>query len=62
MKKRQKYESYLDLTKRMMNEISSENVIYDEIQTGPQEEATIQEYRFDLEKFKEYKKKMKNTK
>ena len=45
-----------------MNEISSEDVIFDEVQTGPQEEVTFQEFKLDLDKFNEYKKRMKSSK
>jgi hypothetical protein len=62
MKKRKNYESYDELTKRVMNEISSEDVIFDEVQTGPQEEVTFQEFKLDLDKFNEYKKRMKSSK
>ncbi len=62
MKKRKEYESYDEQTKRIMNEISKENVIFDEVQTGPQEEVTFQEFILDLDKFNEYKKKMKRVK
>lgn len=62
MKKRKEYESYDDQTKRIMNELSKENIIFDEVQTGPQEESTLQEFVLDLNKFEEYKKKMKRTK
>lgn len=62
MKKRKIYESYDELTKRVMNEISKENIIFDEVQTGPQEEVTFQEFKLDLDKFNEYKKRMKRSK
>ena len=55
MKKKKIYESYDEQTKRIMNEISSEDTIFDEVQTGPQEEITLQEFKLDLNKFKEYK-------
>ena len=56
MKNKIKYESFNEQTKRIMNEISSEDTIFDEVQTGPQEEITLQEFKLDLNKFKEYKK------
>ena len=56
MKKKKLYESFNEQTKRIMNEISSEDTIFDEVQTGPQEESTLQEFKLDLDKFKEYKK------
>ena len=56
MKKKKIYESYDEQTKRIMNEISNEDTIFDEVQTGPQEESTLQEFKLDLDKFKEYKK------
>lgn len=62
MKKRKNYESYDELTKRIMNEISNEDVIFDEVQTGPQEEVTFQEFKLDLNKFNDYKKRMKRSK
>jgi hypothetical protein len=61
MKKKKIYESYDEQTKRIMNEISSEDTIFDDVQTGPQEESTLQEFKLDLSKFKEYKK-MKRSK
>ena len=51
MKKKKIYESYDEQTKRIMNEISSEDTIFDEVQTGPQEESTLQEFKLDLDKF-----------
>ena len=62
MKKRKHYESYDELTKRIMNEISNEDVIFDEVQTGPQEEITFQEFKLDLNNFNDYKKRMKRSK
>ena len=56
MKKKKIYESFNEQTKRIMNEISNEDVIFDEVQTGPQEEITLQEFKLDLDKFKKYKK------
>lgn len=60
MKKRINYETYDEITKRVMNEISKDDVIFDEVQTGPQEEVTFQEFKLDLNKFNEYKKKKKS--
>ena len=62
MKKQKKIESYEEITKRVLNEISDEDEIFDETQTGPQEETTFDSYKFDLNKFKEYKNKMKRSK
>ena len=52
MKKKKIYESYNEQTKRIMNEISSEDTIFDDVQTGPQEESTLQEFKLDLSKLK----------
>ena len=41
----------------ILNEISPKNIIYDETQTGPQEEPFLFEYHLDLEVWKKYKNK-----
>lgn len=44
-----------------LNEISSENVIYDESQDGPQEEPYLKEFHLNLEKWRLYRKNQKNN-
>lgn len=56
---KKQWENYTEKTKRIMNEISKEDVIFEETQTGPQEEETLQEIKLDLQKFKEYMAKKK---
>lgn len=54
-KKKKKYvhEDFLSMRKRMLNEISDENIIYEESQTGPQEEPTLQEIHLKLDEWME---------
>ena len=52
-----KNELYLDKLKRRLNTDKNENVIFEESQTGPQEEPVLIAYDIDIEKFKEYEKK-----
>lgn len=51
-----KNELYLDKLKRRLNTDKNENVIFEESQTGPQEEPILIAYDIDIEKFKEYEK------
>lgn len=53
-----KNELYLDKLKRKLNTDLNENVIFEESQTGPQEEPILVAYDVDINKFKEY---MKNN-
>lgn len=48
--------SFLTKRKNDLNELAEENIIYEESQTGPQEEPTLKEIRLNL---KYIKKKMK---
>lgn len=48
-KKDMAYTDFLSERKRMLNEIAEENMIYEESQTGPQEEPTLQEIVLDLQ-------------
>ncbi len=45
---------YLEMQKEILNEISDENVIYEESQCGPQEEPYLKEYKLDIKKWKLY--------
>lgn len=56
MKRKRKHISQLEKEKETLNEMGPENIIYDETQTGPQEEPFLFEYNLDLEKWKEYQK------
>lgn len=48
--------SFLTKRKNDLNELAEENIIYEESQTGPQEEPTLKEIQLNL---KYIKKKMK---
>ena len=39
----------------ILNEMSDENVIYEETQCGPQEEMIITEHKIDIDKWRKYK-------
>ena len=39
---------YLEIQKEILNEISDENIIYEEAQCGPQEEPYLKEYKLDI--------------
>lgn len=53
---RKKEQSFLEKEIDILNEISSEEIIYDESQDGPQEEPIAKEYHYNKKKWKEYKK------
>lgn len=48
--------NYLERNKKVLNEISDENIIYDETQTGPQEAPYLFEYHVDVKKWRKYHK------
>lgn len=48
--------------KNILNEISSEDVLYDETQTGPQEEPMLFEYNLDVEQWRKYCQEKRKTK
>lgn len=52
-----KNELYLDKLKRRLNSDENKNIIFEESQTGPQEEPVLIAYDIDVEKFKKYCKK-----
>ena len=54
-----KEELYLNKMKNKLNHDSSDKYIFDESQTGPQEEPILVEYEVDVEKFKRYLEKNK---
>lgn len=56
MTKKYKGSSFLEKEIDILNEMSSDEIIYDESQDGPQEEPIVKEYRYDIKKWKEYKK------
>ncbi len=43
------HSDFLSERKRMLNETAEENIIYEESQTGPQEEPTLQEIHLNLD-------------
>lgn len=45
---------YLEIQKEILNEISDENIIYEESQCGSQEEPYLKEYKLDIKKWKLY--------
>ena len=59
MRRKRKEITYLELNKIMMQESGTENTIFSEVQTGPQEEPILQEDTLDIEQFHRYKEKEK---
>ena len=47
-------DTLLEKEKEILNEISDKNIIYDETQTGPQEEPFLFEYSLDLNMWSKY--------
>lgn len=45
---------YLQRMKERLNKDSSNKYIFDESQTGPQEEPTLIQYQLDVERFQKY--------
>ena len=45
---------YLQRMKERLNKDSSNKYIFDESQTGPQEEPTLIKYELDVERFQKY--------
>ena len=45
---------YLQRMKEKLNKDSSNKYIFDESQTGPQEEPTLIQYELDVERFQKY--------
>ena len=58
-RKKRIHEDFLSMRKRMLNEISDENIIYEESQTGPQEEPTLQEIHLELDEMTKKRKEKK---
>ena len=54
MKKYDFNDTFLEKEKDILNNASENNVIYDESQTGPQEEPFLFEYYLDLNMWKKY--------
>lgn len=54
VKERNFDDTFLNKEKSVLNEIAEENIIYDETQTGPQEEPYLFEYHVDVEKWRKY--------
>lgn len=52
---KRKEQSFLEKEIDILNEISSEETIYEESQDGPQEEPIAKEYHYDIKKWKKYK-------
>lgn len=57
-----KEDLYLNKIKNRLNKDESNEFIFDESQTGPQEEPILVQYDVDINKFQEYMKKRKNSK
>ncbi len=49
-----KEQTPIEKQKDILNEMSPEDIIYDETQTGPQEEPFLFEYHLDLELWKKF--------
>lgn len=47
-------DTLLEKEKEILNEISDKNIIYEETQTGPQEEPFLFEYSLDLNMWSKY--------
>lgn len=60
MKKKDFDDNLLNKEKKILNDISDENIIYEETQIGPQEEPFLFEFHVDLEAWEKYKNKNKN--
>lgn len=56
-----KYE-FISILKRKLNDDNNPNIIFEESQTGPQEEPILIAYDIDINKFKKYYKKVKKRK
>ena len=54
--------SFLEESKDALNEFSKEDVIYDEIQIGPQEEPIIHDFKINLEQYRKYVQQQKKKK
>ena len=54
-----KEQLYLNNLKNKLNKDQDSNFIYDESQTGPQEEPTLIQYEVDINQFKKYLKEKK---
>lgn len=59
MDKKKEFKDYLQYHKDIWNEFSKEDIIYEESQSGPQEEPFLQEIYLDLKQFRKYQKKRK---
>ena len=57
-KKHDFIDTLLEKEKEILNEISDKNIIYEETQTGPQEEPFLFEYSLDLNMWSKYLKSM----
>ena len=53
-KKHDFIDTLLEKEKEILNEISDKNIIYEETQTGPQEEPFLFEYSLDLNMWSKY--------
>lgn len=53
-KKHDFQDTLLEKEKEILNEISDKNIIYEETQTGPQEEPFLFEYSLDLNMWSKY--------
>lgn len=49
--------SFLSERERMLNELADENIIYEESQTGPQEEPTLKEIHLNINNYERKRKK-----
>ena len=55
-------QTFLEKSKNALNEMGSENVIYDEIQIGPQEEPIIHDFPINIQKYRQYVNKIRQKK
>ncbi len=58
----EKEKTFLEKSKEALNEISSENTLFDVIQIGPQEEPIIHDFKINVEQYRRYLQKQKEKK
>lgn len=48
---------FLEMEKKALHELSDDEIIYEDSQTGPQEEPCVKEFHIDIKKWNNYKRK-----
>ncbi len=62
MSKQDFNDNFLTKEQQLLNEMSSEDIIYEQTQTGPQEEPFLLETHVDLKKWRKYHQEKMNKK